>query len=206
MFEILKLLNENEDRCVLIGRNGLNYIYSRENTEKMQFSTVDFDVLCPNVGAARECAGILKQRGFSNIAATFRDGKNGEIDILIADPEYPEGILDGFYNLPALTRLWETRTREDGILVPDKEVLIMNKLLFARDNEGKDFETIRVYFSLEPEKIDHIIGRIGNHSPAGERETMLFSLYACFEGNEDIRLKIEEILISEILYRTDESV
>ena len=194
MFEILKILNKNEDRCVLIGRNSLNYIYSSGNTKKMMFATADFDVLCPNVSAARECAEILRQKGFSNIGATFQDGKNGEIDILIADPRHPEGVLDDYYNLPPLWPLWETRIRVNGVNVPDKEILIMNKLLYARENEGKDFETVRIFFALEPERIIPFIEKIENHPSAEEKEAMLFSLYACFENDEKIRLRIEEIL------------
>jgi hypothetical protein len=130
MINILKKLNKDKDRCALIGRNALNMSFSNKSEVINPFFTTDYDIVCPDLKTARECAEILRQSGFVNEGATFVENKRGELDILIADTEYPQGVIAGYYNVPSLRPLWDSRIRENGILVPDNETLIMNKLLF----------------------------------------------------------------------------
>jgi hypothetical protein len=197
VIDILKKLNEGKDRCVLIGRNGLNQSFAGRKAKP--FLTSDFDVVCPDLETAKECAEMLGQLGFVSNGATFADGKIGELDILISEPAYPEGILDGFYNVPSLRTLWEARKRKDGILVPEAETLIMNKLLYARENEGKDLQTIAIYFELEPSRLEPLIEKIKGHDVSEERQAMLYSLYASMGSRENARGVIEKALLSEVL-------
>ncbi|MDR1580078.1 MAG: hypothetical protein LBS35_06950 [Synergistaceae bacterium] len=198
MIDILKKLNEDKDRCALIGRNALNISFSRKSEAINPFYTTDYDIVCPDLKTATECAEILRQSGFVHDGATFTESKNGELDILIADPECPQGVIAEYYNVPSLRPLWDSRVRENGILVPDDETLIMNKLLYARENEGKDLKTVAVYFTLEPDRLESFIEKIKNHEEPDERETMLYSLYASMADKEDVRKKLEKIILSEI--------
>jgi hypothetical protein len=198
VIDILKKLNEDKDRCALIGRSGLNLSLSCKSEVINPFYTVDYDIVCPDLETAKECSEILRQFGFSSDGATFTEARNGELDILIADPEYPEGIVAEYYNVPSLRPLWDARERVNGILVPDTETLIMNKLLYARENDGKDLNTVAVYFALEPDKLEPFIERIQKHDVPDERETMLYSLYASMVDKEDAKKKIERVLLSEI--------
>jgi hypothetical protein len=198
VIEILRKLNEDKDRCALIGRNGLNLSFSNKSEVKNPFYTVDYDIVCPDLKTANECSEILKQSGFTNDGATFTDIGNGELDILIADPDYPEGVVAEYYNVPSLRPLWNARELVNGILVPDNEIIIMNKLLYARENDGKDLKTIGVYFTLKPDKLEPFIEKIKKHDVSEERETMLYSLYASMADKEDTKKKIERVLLSEI--------
>jgi hypothetical protein len=165
MLDVLKKLNQDKERCVLIGRNALNlHLAGGSFPSKRIFSTMDYDVLCPNLKIVLECQEILVALGFTKSGGTFR-GKLGELDILIADTEHPEGITGEYYNIPSLRPLWDARKRlENGILSPGDERLILDKLLNARENEGKDTETIAVYFALKPEKFEPILKMIDEHN------------------------------------------
>jgi hypothetical protein len=198
MIDILKKLNEDKDRCALIGRNALNMSFSYKSEVINPFYTIDYDIVCPDLKTADECAVILRLSGFINDGATFAEGQNGELDILIADPEYLQGVVAEYYNVPSLRPLWDSRIRENGILVPDSETLIMNKLLYARENDGKDLNTIAVYFTLEPNRLESFIEKIKKHEDTDERETMLYSLYASMSDKEDVRKKLEKIILSDM--------
>jgi rubrerythrin len=198
MIDILKKLNKDKDRCALIGRNALNMSFSHKPESINPFYTTDYDIVCPDLKMAQECSEILRQSGFVNDGATFAESKRGELDILIADPEYPRGVIAEYYNVPSLRPLWDSRVRENGIPVSDNETLIMNKLLYARENDGKDLKTVAIYFTLEPDRLEPFIERIKNHDERDERETMLYSLYASMADKEDVKKKIEEIILSEI--------
>jgi hypothetical protein len=198
MIDILKKLNEDKDRCALIGRNALNMSFSHKSEAVNPFYTTDYDIVCPDLKIAKECSEILRQSGFTNDGATFSESKSGELDILIADTEYPQGVVGDYYNVPSLRPLWDARVRENGILVPDNATLIMNKLLYARENDGKDLKTVTLYFTLEPDRLEPFIEKIKKHDALEERETMLYSLYASMADKEDARKKIEEVILSEI--------
>ncbi|MDR1510972.1 MAG: hypothetical protein LBS53_15210 [Synergistaceae bacterium] len=198
MIDILKKLNEDKDRCVLIGRNALNMSFSSKSEVVNPFYTTDYDIVCPDLKTAAECAEILRQSGFVNDGATFTESKNGELDVLLADTEYPQGVIAEYYNVPSLRPLWDSRVRKNDILVSDNDTLIMNKLLYARENDGKDLKTIAVYFTLEPDRLEPFIEKIRKHEEPDERETMLYSLYAGMAGKEDVRKKLEKIILSDI--------
>jgi hypothetical protein len=198
MIDILKKLNKDKDRCALIGRNGLNMSCSHKFESVNPFYTTDYDIICPDLKTAKECSEILKQSGFVNNGTTFTESKRGELDILIADPEHPQGVIAGYYNVPSLRPLWDSRVRENGILVPDSEALIMNKLLYARENDGKDLKTVAIYFTLEPDKLKPFVEKIKKHNARDERETMFYSLYASMADKEDVKKEIEKIILSEI--------
>jgi hypothetical protein len=198
MIDILKKLNKDKDRCALIGRNALNMSFSHQSEGINPFYTTDYDIICPDLKTAKECSEILRQSGFVNDGATFNESQRGDLDILIADPEYPQGVIAEYYNIPSLRPLWDSRVRENGILVPDNETLIMNKLLYARENDDKDLKTVTIYFTLQPSKLDPFIEKLKKHDARDERETMLYSLYASMADNKDIKKKIEKIILSEI--------
>jgi hypothetical protein len=199
MIDILKKMNEDKDRCALIGRNALNMSFSHKTEVINPFYTTDYDIVCPDLKTARECSEILRQSGFVNDGATFTESNRGEVDILIADPEYSQGVIAEYYNVPSLRPLWDSRVRKNGILFPDDETLIMNKLLYARENDGKDLKTVAIYFTLEPDRLEPFIQKIKKHDPRDERETMLYSLYASMGDKEGIKKKIEKIILAEIV-------
>jgi hypothetical protein len=172
--------------------------YAAKSYGEEPFYTSDFDVVCPDIATADECAEILKQFGFEHAGATFRQKNGKELDILVADPELPEGAATRYYNAPSLRSLWEARERVGGILLTNDETLIMNKLLFARENGGKDLETVAIFFRLEPGKLDPVIRKIAAHNVPEERETMLYALYMSMVGDSDAKAKIEKILLDDM--------
>ena len=99
MLEILRHLNADKDRCVLIGRNALNFLLSEHLKTEQIFATMDYDIICPDLSIAKECQMMLEGMGYvkKGESATF-EGKHGELDILISNPQYPQGILGNFYN------------------------------------------------------------------------------------------------------------
>jgi hypothetical protein len=197
VFEVLKDLNKDKDRCALIGRNGLNYSLLAQNGRANPFSTYDYDIICPDLAIAEESAAKLGQSGFIRNGATF--SKEGvELDMLLADQNHPEGVIGGYYNVPSLRTLWNSRARVNGILVPDAEALILNKLLNARENEGKDLDTVKIYFSLKPDRLKLVINNILEHEKPEERETMLYSLYASMADSEESKKAIEPFLLKEL--------
>lgn len=60
---IMKELNTGHDRCILIGRNALNFLNVSDG-RGCAFSTMDYDLACPTVIEANECHQILNQYGF----------------------------------------------------------------------------------------------------------------------------------------------
>ena len=196
MIDILKKLNEGKDRCVLIGRNALNM--TEPHKGEAMFHTLDYDVVCPDLQTARECQVILEKEGFLKESATFKGSNGEELDVLLADPQYPQSVVGEYYNIPSLRPLWDERENNNGVLVPDTEKLIMHKLLYARENEGKDSQTIGIYFQLNPEKFDAFLEKIDKHSVLEERDRMLFALYEGVADDKGQRDKIERFIASEI--------
>ena len=197
MLDILRKLNHDKDRCMLIGRNALNFRLAEFLEYGAMFATADYDVVCPDLETARECCDILKKEGFTQDYATFKSSL-GELDILIADPEIPQSVTGEYYNAPSLRPLWNARERNGGILSPDPDKLILNKLLYSRDNEGKDNETIAIYLGLRPERFDALLKTIGEHPVPDEKDRMLFSLYTSVAGvNEEQKNKVETLLLSD---------
>ena len=198
MIEIIRKLNYGKDRCMLIGRNALNFRLAEFLEYGVMFATADYDVVCPDLETANECRNVLKEEGFFQDNATFRSSF-GELDILIADPNFPQTVLGEYYNVPSLRPLWDARENKDGILSPDPDKLILNKLLYSRENEGKDNETIVIYLSLRPEKFDALLKIINDHPSPDERDRMLYSLYTSVaDVNEEQRIKVEAVLLSDL--------
>ena len=198
MLDILRRLNHDKDRCLLIGRNALNFCLAEFGKHGVMFTTADYDIVCPDLETAMECRDILEKEGFYQDKTTFRSSF-GELDILIADPEFPQSVLGEYYNVPSLRPLWNTREHKRGILSPDPDKLILNKLLYSRGNEGKDSETIAIYLSLRPEKFNTLLKTINEHPAPDEREKMLLSLYSSVaDVNEEQKIKIEAILLSDL--------
>ena len=71
MLDILRKLNHDKDRCLLIGRNALNFHMADFQEDYMPFSTTDYDIVCPDLKTARECRNILIKEGFEKNIATF---------------------------------------------------------------------------------------------------------------------------------------
>lgn len=197
MLDVIRLLNEDKDRCVLIGRNALNYQIVQPNSERILFQTMDFDLICPDHNIAEECREILENHNFVKDGGTFR-GKNGELDILLADPSQPQCVIGGYYNIPSLYPLWEARERKDGILSPPHEAIIMNKLLNIRDNLGKDIESVAVYFNYFPEKIESFLEKIDKNPQQEDREAMLYSLYEAVAENPAQKEAVEKVILGDI--------
>ena len=198
MINILRKLNQDKDRCLLIGRNALNFCLEECKEHGALFTTMDYDIVCPDLETAQECQIILKKEGFTQDSATFRSSF-GELDVLIADPDFSQGILGEYYNVPSLRSLWDTREHNDGIISPNPDKLILNKLLYTRENEGKDNETIAIYLKLRPEKFDILLKTIDEHPIQEERDKMLFSLYISVTNvNEEQKLKVQAILLSDL--------
>lgn len=198
MLDVICFLNADKDRCILIGRNALNYQLAQPGKNEVIFSTMDFDIVCPTFEAAEECREILESHGFVKAGATFVHERKGELDILLADISQPENVICGYYNIPSLHSLWEVRERKEGILAPPDEALIMNKLLNIRENEGKDIESVAIYFSLFPGKFAPILEKIENNIDPKERETMLFALYEAVAGNPLQKEAVEKIIVEDI--------
>jgi hypothetical protein len=66
----------------------------------MMFATADYDVVCTDLVTADECRSILMEEGFSQDCATFKSSF-GELDILIADPNFPQSVIGDYYNEPS---------------------------------------------------------------------------------------------------------
>ena len=88
------------DRCILIGRNALNFrLYPR------LFATGDCDIMCPDLDNAVKCARILESLGFRRDGATFVSKNGAELDLIIGSSKDPPGPLLSFYNAPELSPL-----------------------------------------------------------------------------------------------------
>lgn len=198
MLDIIRTLNEDKDRALLIGRNAFNFLLS-DDREKNAFQTFDFDVVCPDLATANECKKILRSLGFEKKNGTFV-GSKGELDIILSDPEHPaEIVVSGFYNLPSLRPLWESRKKHDGVLLPDIDAIIWNKLLYSRENEGKDTETVSIYFELHPERFEPFLRKVDSHPNTEEKETILFALYASTEERPEQKSLIEDVVRENIV-------
>jgi hypothetical protein len=129
--------------------------------------------------------------------ATFKKSKD-ELDILTADPQYPEADFGNYYNAPGLRTLWNSRERKDGILTSDPEKLIWDKLLHARNNEGKDTETISIFFEKYPEKLAPLLKKINDHQDIEEKDKILFSLLRGVEKIDSQKEMVEKTMLSYI--------
>ncbi|MDR1083705.1 MAG: hypothetical protein LBP22_02330 [Deltaproteobacteria bacterium] len=200
MLDVLRKLNKGKDRSVLIGRNALNFHYNvLSMKQKNILRTQDFDLLCPDVDTANECRDILESVGFEKRLGTFFHPKTGEIDIVLADQEFPtESVVGGYFNLHGLRELWDARENNNGVIVPNIDCLIMNKLLFMRENEGKDAETIGIYFSFNPERLDSVIDKIVSHGNTDRRDKMLYSLYEGVSHSGVFKQKVELVILNDI--------
>lgn len=201
MIEVLLKLNEDKDRCVMIGRNALNFL-CKKNGYAASFHTNDYDILCPDIEMANECARILELNGFKRELATFT-GKYGEIDVVIASKDIPEGELQGYYNIPSLNTMWEKRNNVDGVLIPSLEDIIINKLEYARENEGKDAETIELFFQIYPDKISSVLNRIKDYKEES-KDSMLISLYESVSSIPELKKRVERELINNIQRANEE--
>jgi len=197
MFSVIRKLNQDKDRCVLLGRNAFNFLLMKMGREGHSISTFDFDVLCPNLKIAEECKSLLEENGFAADGATFR-GKKGELDILLADSDYPQCVIGNYYNIPSLRSLWDARKRMDGILAPPQELLLLNKLLYSRENNGKDAETITQYLRFCPEQFTPLLRTIETHPVREEREKLLYALYESVAANPNQREAVEKRIIMDI--------
>ena len=198
MIEILKLLNNDKDRCVLIGRNSFNLTNKKIPVKGVNaYETTDYDIICPNLQTAKECQEILIKQNFTQDHATYTHPLKGELDIVLADPDLPSQVIGDFYNIPSLNTLWETRENVNGVLVANTDNLILNKLLYTRDNEGKDVETISIYLKTNPEKFEHLLEAVSTHKNLDEREKMLYSLYFSISNTKG--LEIQKLAIEKIL-------
>lgn len=198
MLDVIWFLNADKDRCILIGRNALNYHLAQPGKGEAIFSTMDFDIVCPSFEVAEECREILESHGFMKEGGAFFHESKGELDIVLADISQPEDVICGYYNIPSLNTLWEVRERKDGILAPPSEALIMNKLLYIRENEGKDIESVAIYFGLFPDKLVPFIKEIENHPIQEERDKMLYALYEAVAGNPVQKEAVEKVIMAEI--------
>ena len=100
VLDAIKRLNEDIDRCILIGRNALNFrLYPR------LFATGDCDIMCPDLDNAVKCARILESLGFRRDGATFVSKNGAELDLIIGSSKDPPGPLLSFYNAPELSPL-----------------------------------------------------------------------------------------------------
>lgn len=193
MLTILRLLNEKKDRATLIGRNAFNLLLA-SSEESSLFRTADYDVLCPDLQTADECRLLLEREGFRKQGGTFSGGA-GELDILVADPNFPEGVLGGeYYNIPTLRPLWDAREQRDGVLCPGVEALLLDKLLHMRENEGKDTETVGIYFALRPDAFPAFLAIVEAHGVPEERDAMLCALYEAVGGSMERKSMIEEAM------------
>ena len=188
----IRRLNEDIDRCVMIGRNALNL-----QLKQTMFTTVDYDIMCHDLKSAMECQHILEDMGFRKHGATFIGVNMQELDVIIGDPNVPAGPLGEFYNSPELHVLWERRETKEGIRVPSTFDLILNRLLTARENAGRDIEVVSIYFKLRPDEFSKFLEAIEVY-PEYQREKMLFSLYQAVAENPEQRQQIETAIMSNI--------
>jgi hypothetical protein len=107
-------------------------------------------------------------------------------------------LLGGFYNVPSLRPLWDSRERRDGILVPRLDSLLLNKLLHARDNLGKDNETVALYFKLEPQNLAWFLEKIRAEYSPEDRETMLHALYVSLSSDMTAKKIIERAMLKDL--------
>lgn len=199
MLDILKKLNAAGDRSLLIGRNALNFHHNAAMGGKGLFSTDDFDLVCPSIEAAHECRVILEAAGFIKAHSTFTHDAIGQIDILLADPQFPpHAVIEDYLNLPQLRPLWEARENHDGILTPSSEKLIQTRLLYQRDNFGKDAEAIGVYFELHSDRLKSTLNALSRHENADERDKMLYALYQSIIENEMLKREVEQAMLADI--------
>lgn len=197
--DILKVLNKDKDRCILIGRNALNFLNIHDG-KGAAYHTADYDLACVSIEAAEECGEILRCHGFTKHNTTYCNSNGGEIDIVLAMSDVPEGVVRGeYYNIPSLYSLWEARENIDGVLVPSSAEIIYNKLMHVRENEGKDIETVQIYLKMSKGLFEALLSRILNDTKTSkeDKENMLYSLYFAVSGikNDDIKQKVEHQLI-----------
>ena len=199
MLEILKKLNKDDERGVLIGRNALNFHHDASMKGKGLFKTDDFDLVCPSVKAANECRAILEATGFTKAQTTFAHDELGNVDIVLADPHFPsDTVVEEYFNLPCLRPLWDARENRDGVLIPGLDDLLQNKLLYLRENEGKDAESVGLYFELNQDRLDPMLQRIKRHENSEEREKMLYALYESVAENEPLKRKVEQAILADL--------
>jgi hypothetical protein len=196
MFKILQMLNLDKDRCVLIGRAAFNQLLSLKPPAYLM--TNDLDVICPDLSIANECSVLLLENGFKKNNAVFSHPNHCELDVLISDPSCPENVIGGFFNLPSLKTLWDSRKRHNGYLVPSIDALVADKLLHARENQGKDLESISVCFKSRPLYLDYFIRNVLPQQIPEDRETMLYSLYASLSDDEKAKNLIEYTIIGDL--------
>jgi len=197
MLNVIRMINQDKDRCILIGRNAFNFLLAQHGEKGQLFPTNDYDLACPDIESLKECESLLEQIGFVADGSIFQ-GPPGELDILLVDSDYPQGVVDHYYNIPSLRSLWDARQRKDGILTPPKEVLFLNKLLYMRDDEGKDAATITLYLKFYPEQFTPLLEAIETHPDWKERGKMLYSLYESVVINPKQRETLEKCIVRDI--------
>lgn len=192
VLEAIERLNEDIDRCILIGRNALNLrLYPG------LFATGDCDIMCPDLDSAVECARILDSLGFRRDGATFVSKNGAELDLIIGSSKDPPGPLSSFYNAPELSPLWQKRERVRQINVPPIFDLILNRLLTARDNEGRDVEVVNIYLKLNPEAFPDLLNAV-MEQPDERRDKMLFSLYQATADMPKQKRIVEETFMKNL--------
>ena len=205
VIEAIRLLNEDAERCALIGRAALNYLlsdkYQGEN-ETLIFQTLDHDIMCRDFTMAEECRDILQSLGYSKQGATCISPQGDEIDIILADPHSPEGVIGGYCNLPILANLWDDVQFFNGIPVPDADSMIIQRLLTSRDND-RDIEAVQIYLELDPDAFNRILQSIAT-KPDEDQERCLFALYASVIENPDWRDQCEAVMLSNIENKSED--
>jgi len=192
VLDAIKRLNEDIDRCILIGRNALNFrLYPG------LFATGDCDIMCPDLDSAVECARILESLGFRRDGATFISKNGAELDLIIGSAKNPPGPLSNFYNAPELSPLWQKRERIRQINVPPIFDLILNRLLTARDNEGRDVEVVNIYLKLTPKAFPNLLNAVMGQ-PDEQRDKMLFSLYQATADMPEQKRTVEETFMKNL--------
>lgn len=192
VLEAIERLNEDIDRCILIGRNALNLrLYLG------LFATGDCDIMCPDLDSAVEYARILESLGFRRDGATFVSKNGAELDLIIGSSKDPPGPLSSFYNAPELSPLWQKRERVHHINVPPIFDLILDRLLTARDNEGRDVEVVNIYLKLNPEAFPDLLNAV-MEQPDERRDKMLFSLYQATADMPEQKRTVEETFVKNL--------
>ena len=182
MMEILRMLNQGKDRCVLIWRAAFKLLLGLKPPSDLL--TNDVDVACPDFTAANECAALLLENGFKKNNTVFSRPGYLELDVLVCDPSCPENVVCGVFNLPSLRALWDARERREGSLGAGLDALVADKLPHARENEGKDLESVSVVFKVKPNYLDHFTKSVLPKLAAEDRDAVLYSLYASLSGDE----------------------
>jgi hypothetical protein len=196
MMEILQMLNQDKDRCVLIGRAAFNLLLGLKPPSDLL--TNDVDVVCPDLAAANECAALLLENGFKQSNTVFSRPDYLELDVLVCDPSCPENVVGGFFNLPSLRILWDARERRKGCLVAGLDALVADKLIHARENDGKDLESVSVVFKIRPHYLEHFLKSVLPKQAAEDRDAMLYSLYSSLSGDEKAKSVIEGVMLSDL--------